>query len=106
MRGLSDKSQTISSGKACAYATIVAGEVLSDGCAGQPNGTACVDCLNAAGQFGRVPNSSGGPGIDATGGLIACQNRFKIVGACFNGGCDEMATVDKCQGSPPAYEAQ
>jgi hypothetical protein len=106
-RGLSDESQVLSPSLACAYSTIVEGEVTSDGCTGEPNGTVCVWCLNSSGM-GKKPGTTGGPGIEPKGSRFACQNRYRYESQCINGSCDtgKAVQVGKCSGEPEVYISQ
>jgi hypothetical protein len=90
---------------ACASAVVEEGQVLGKNCSGQPKDTPCVLCGNDRTTI--IPNTSGGPGSQAAGGLAACKNYPKYLGRCVNGVCDNLALVGKCADvTPPNYELQ
>lgn len=106
--GRSDSSKTIESGLACAYSHYPPGTTV--GCVNLSNGTECKGCqADSANRVARSPDTTGGPGIEASGGALPCGNFDTFDGTCRFGRCLVLTNYgSKCNASEsiPAYQPQ
>jgi hypothetical protein len=105
--GRDDNSQSIGIQEACAAGSGVAGEIYD--CTGEINGVPCFTCKSTPlpNTLAKVPNSSGGSGIEATGVNIDCTKLQRWNGSCMSGGCDNLVnTMAACKGTPAGFQLE
>lgn len=92
----------------CEWNTKGTGQVTSVGCYGKPAGTPCVKCSSINPGLFKVPDTSGGAGIEKAGPLIPCDNAPKYLGKCFNNECTNYppTPTGKCTGTVEKYLRQ
>lgn len=94
----------------CEKKTIVEGQVTTAGCddEGVEEGTPCIKCAGVLpSSYGKISNSTGGPGMEEQFPLGVCYNATRYVGQCVDQVCTKYGTADgKCAGTFTQYEPQ
>ena len=109
IRGSSDMSKTLTPSYACAYLTFQGTMYVPD-CsqANENQDTPCGTCSfsRSPNVYAKALNTTGGPGITATGGTIDCTQADKDTGTCIVEVCYSFPTGSNCTGSPTSWIGQ